>query len=369
MRFTEVVGQTVAKEGLIRMEQRGRMPHALLLLGREGLGGLPLALALAQYLFCERKSDMDACGECPSCQKMQRLEHADLHFTFPVFGPKVTSAKYIREFRAFVKSTPYGTTYEWLQSIEAENKQGNITAEESREIIQQLSLKSYEGGLKIQIIWRPEYLDKSGNILLKVIEEPPAGTVFILVAESSEDILPTILSRTQLVRLAPISPAGISAALAARRLADESRAAQIGLIADGSFTEALRLARQMENDLLPAARELFNAVFTNNGPGMVQFADAWSKEGREGIKAFITYVLSLLQGALRAGHLPGVPLALAPGEAGFAQRFAVRGLSISALSGMADVLTDAGYRIERNAHSKSVLMAMCLSLRQLAAAG
>ncbi len=349
------------------MERTGRMPHALLLLGREGLGGLPLALALAQYLFCENKSETDACGECPSCQKMQRLEHADLHFTFPIFGSEVTSAKYIREFRAWVKARPYGTTYDWLQSIGAENKQGNITAKESREIVEQLGLKAYEGGRKVQVIWRPEYLDKSGNILLKVIEEPPADTVFILVAENSEDILPTILSRTQLVRLAPVSAADIGAALIARGLADGGRAAQIGLIADGSFTEALSLVDKMENDLLPAVRSLFNAVFTNNGPGMVQFADAWSKEGREAIKAFIAYALSLLQGALRAAHLPGAALPLSPGEADFARRLGSRGMSAATLGGMADALSNAGYRIERNAHSKSVLMAMCLTLRALAA--
>jgi DNA polymerase-3 subunit delta' len=366
MLFKDVAGQANAKSSLIQMWRSGRMPHALLLLGREGTGGLPLALAFAQYLFCEAKSDDDSCGLCAGCQKVQRFEHADLHFTFPVFGSKVTSAKYIRGFRQFIKETPYGTTYDWLQAINAENKQGNITAEESREIIEQLSLKSYEGGLKIQIIWRPEYLEKSGNILLKLIEEPPANTIFLLVAEDAEDVLPTIRSRTQLVRLTPIPPAEIAAMLTANGLSNVRKAGQVAQIADGSFTEALKLLEHIENDLLPAVRAWFNAIFTNNGIGLVRFSDEWGKEGREGIKNLIAYTLTLLEGALRAAHLPDGAASLSPEDAEFARKLATRKLPVEVTALMIEALTDAAFHIERNAHSKSVLLALSIRLRRLA---
>ena len=189
MLFSNVVGQQAAKEGLLKMWHNNVFPHALLISGEEGTGGLPMALALAQYIFCENKTASDACGKCAGCSKAAKLEHADLHMSFPSIPPKpgvkAMSRLFITEFREFIQQTPYGTTYDWLQHINAENKQGNITAEECREIIDTLNLKSYEGGKKVQIIWRPEYLGKEGNILLKLIEEPPRDTILILIAEST----------------------------------------------------------------------------------------------------------------------------------------------------------------------------------------
>jgi DNA polymerase-3 subunit delta' len=368
MLLSDVVGQQAARSGLVQMENSGRMPHALLILGREGTGGLPLALAYAQYLLCENRSN-DACGQCSSCRKVAHLEHADVHLTFPSIPPKpgtkANSRHYSKEFRAFVAQTPYGTAYDWLQTINAENKQGNITADECREIIEQLYFKSYEGGRKIQIIWRPEYLGKEGNILLKLIEEPPADTLLILVAEDSEDILPTILSRTQLIRLAPIAPQDIATALEARALADPRRAAQIGQLAAGSYTEALRLVQHIENDLLPGVRNWFNTLFTNNGAGIIKFTETLAKEGREGQKNFLQYVIGLLEHSLRAQHMPGRPLALPPEEAAFTTRLAARHLGIEAISSMIDAISKTIYHIERNAHSKAQLTALSIKLQYL----
>ena len=276
MTFKNVVGQQAAKDGLLKMWHNNVFPHALLLTGEEGTGGLPLALALAQYIFCENKTEHDSCGKCPGCGKAVKLEHPDLHMSFPSISPKpgvkAMSRIYISEFREFIKQSPYGTTYDWLQHIDAENKQGNITAEECREIIETLNLKSYEGGKKVQIIWRPEYLGKEGNILLKLIEEPPQDTMLILVAERTEDILQTIRSRTQTVKLAPIAATDIAQALTSRSLTDPTRAAQIAHIAMGSYTEALRLIRHSDNDLFPEVRQLFNSLFTNNGIALAKFA-------------------------------------------------------------------------------------------------
>ncbi len=371
MQFGDIVGQSTAKRNLIQMFAGGRMPHALLLLGKEGTGGLPLALAFAQYALCEAKMPDDSCGVCGNCQKVARLEHADLHLSFPSIRPKgdkpAKSAYFIREFRDFVHKTPYGTTYEWLQAIEAENKQGNISADECRDIIEALTLKSYEGGLKIQVIWRPEYLGKEGNILLKLIEEPPAGTLLLFVAENTEDILPAILSRTQLLRLSPIPPADMAAALQQRGLADERKAVQIAQMADGSFSEALTMVQQVEDDLLPAARDWFNGIFTGNGLKLAAFTGKWAGAGREGIRHLLGFTLSLLEGALRVAHLPEAIHTLSPQEGEFAKKLAARRLPPDVLKEMTEAISDAAYHIERNAHAKSVLMGLSIRLQQLAA--
>ena len=367
MTFKNVVGQQAAKNGLLQMWHNNVFPHALLIVGPEGTGGLPMALALAQYIFCEHKSETDACGKCAGCGKAVKLEHADLHVSFPSISPKpgtkAMSRIFISEFREFIQQSPYGTTYDWLQHINAENKQGNITAEECREIIDTLNLKSYEGGKKVQIIWRPEYLGKEGNILLKLIEEPPQDTILILVAEQTEDILQTIRSRTQAVRLAPVAAGDIALALSTRSLTDPARAAQIAHIAMGSYTEALRLVRHADNDLFPEVRTLFNMLFTNNGIGIAKFAEDWSKAGREQQKNLLHYIITLLEQAIRVRYQPNAPLSLPEAEAQFVQKLATTKITFEGFGQMVSAISDTVFYIERNAHSKTQLHAMAIRMQ------
>jgi len=368
MLFSNVVGQQLAKNGLMKMWHNNVFPHALLILGAEGTGGLPMALALAQYIFCENKTDTDSCGHCAGCSKASKLEHADLHLSFPSITPKqgkAMSRLYIQEFREFIKQSPYGTTYDWLQHINAENKQGNITAEECREIIESLNLKSYEGGKKVLLMWRPEYLGKEGNILLKLIEEPPADTILILVAENTEDILPTIRSRTQDIKLAPIAAVDIAQALSTRTDTDPTRAAQISHIAMGSYTEALRLLRHTDNDLFPDVRNLFNYIFTNDGLGIGRFADEWSKTGREQQKNFLHYIIQLLEQVVRMRYRPEVVNELPAAEAQFVQRLAATKITYEGFGLMAHALSDTIFYIERNAHSKTQLHALAIRLQYI----
>lgn len=366
MVLSQVIGQQIAKDGLLNMYNSGHFPHALLLAGQEGTGALPLALALAQYIFCENKTGNDACGQCTQCSKVSKQEHADLHFSYPSISPKpgtkAMSRYYISDFREFVGQTPYSSTYDWLQFINAENKQGNITAEECREIIDTLNLKSYEGGKKVLILWRPEYLGKEGNILLKLIEEPPADTLLIFVAEDIDDILPTILSRTQIVRLAPISANDIADALVQRNLADPKKAIQVGHMANGSYAEALRLVQHADNDLFPEVRNWFNALFTNNGVSIAKFAEEWSKAGREQQKNFLHYVVQLLEHAIRARYMPGQQQALPNEEAQFAHKLASTKLGFEAIQQMIDSISKTIYYIERNAHTKTQLHSLSLKL-------
>lgn len=364
MLFSDIAGQQMAKKGLTDMWLHNHLPHALLLAGPQGTGSLPLALALAQYIFCENKQSNDACGQCPNCGKVARLEHADLHLCFPTISPKsgtkAMSKYYLKEFREFVAQTPYGSTFEWLQFINAENKQGNITAEECREIIEALNLKSYEGGKKVLLMWRPEYLGKEGNILLKMIEEPPAETIIIMAAEQTDTILPTILSRTQLIRLAPLKPEEIADELVQQSGVDAGRALQIAHISGGSFSEALHLLRNSDNDMFVHLRNWFNSLFTNNGINLSKFADDLSKTGREQQKNFLRYVLQMLENAIRTRYTGKTNL---PGEEGvFVQKLAASPLSLEGLYKMAEAITDTIYHIERNAHVKIQLHALSLRM-------
>ena len=261
MRFDDVIGQADVKKNLVSLVKDNRLSHALLFLSKEGAGGLSLALALSQYIVCEKVSRSDgpslfgepesapipddACGICSSCQKAAALVHPDIHFSYPVVprkgGDKPVSTDYISEWREFIKMYPYGNTYDWLQFIGAENKQGNITATECNDIIRKLNLKSFESIYKILVMWMPEYLGNEGNKLLKLIEEPPANTLFILVAQEESKLLSTIISRTQQVRIPALETEDISKALVSRAAASPDAAHKAASVAEGNYREALQL--------------------------------------------------------------------------------------------------------------------------------
>jgi DNA polymerase-3 subunit delta' len=203
MQFKEIVGQRAIKQRLMNTVKENRVSHAQLFLGPEGSGSLALAVAYAQYLSCENKQPDDSCGECPSCRKYQKLMHPDLHFSYPFFAKHKddNALTFIEQWREAFLTYPYLNLDIWRDYLEAENKQANINIAECHQIIKKLSLKPFESTYKILILWLPEYLDKEGNALLKIIEEPQPNTLFLLVAQNQDQILNTILSRTQLVKI------------------------------------------------------------------------------------------------------------------------------------------------------------------------
>lgn len=202
MRFKDIIGQEAIKHKLIQTVKDNRVSHAQLFLGPEGSGSLALALAYAQYINCEGKTEDDSCGECASCRKYSKIIHPDLHFSFPFFakGAKETSLDYIVEWRKAFLETLLSLDA-WRDEVKADNKQANINIAECHQIIQGLSLKPFEAEYKVLIMWLPEYLGKNGNSLLKLIEEPAQKTLFLLVAQNQDQILTTILSRAQLVKI------------------------------------------------------------------------------------------------------------------------------------------------------------------------
>ncbi len=386
MLFSDVIGQDTIKQHLAEMVEHNRLSHALLFLAKEGAGGLPLALAFAQYivslpteapvvedLFGGMTALEPTSGFIPPEQiasesaytRAAKLVHPDLHFTYPVIprksGDKPVSADYIEEWRSFVETMPYGNVYDWLQSIGAENKQGNITAEECNQIMRELSLKSFESRYKVLLLWMPEYLGKEGNKLLKLIEEPPANTVFILVAENEELILPTILSRCQLVRIPALEDADIEKALIERAKASEETARQITGICEGNYREALHLLQHADEDWQSLLREWLNAMLKTGPAAQLKFIDEVSRLGREKQKQFLRYFNHLLEQSIRIRVMGEEQIKVAAEEKDFAKRLN-KIASVSQQECMIEELDKAAYYIERNAHAKMLFQALTIKL-------
>jgi DNA polymerase-3 subunit delta' len=368
--FKDVIGQAPVKQHLVELVHGNRLSHALLFLGPEGSGALPLALAFAQYVVCEQPGAADACGVCPTCVKAKQLIHPDIHYSYPVIpkksGDKPVSTDYGAEWREFVAQYPYGNAYDWLQFIGAENKQGNITAQECNDILHKLNLKSFESGYKILIMWMPEYLGNEGNKLLKLIEEPPANTLFLLVAENESLILQTILSRTQLVRIPLPDTADIERALVERAGLAAEQARPIAVLCEGNYHEALQLMRHAEDDWQGVLREWLNAILKNGPIAQVKWIDEISKSGRERQKQFLRYFNHLLEQSIRLRFIGEENLAIPDGERDIALRLN-KIADIGQQQAIIEELDRAAYYIERNAHAKMLFHALTIKVYHILA--
>lgn len=216
MYFKDIIGQEGIKSQLRHYVKENRIPHALLLAGPEGVGKLALAIAFARYVCCSNRSEHDACGTCPSCQKFNKIAHPDLHFAFPIHKASSESVceQFMKEWREQLLHDPYFNYHQWMNFIGSNNAQGQIYEKESAEILRKLSLKAYESDYKVMIIWLPEKMNLNcSNKLLKIIEEPPQNTLFILVCENTEQLIGTIYSRSQLLHVGRIDQASMQVAL------------------------------------------------------------------------------------------------------------------------------------------------------------
>ena len=387
MKFSEIIDQGEARQQLVELVRHNRLSHALLFLGREGNGSLQLALALAQYLTCERAnpreadksassllqstppmgdSDFsgDSCGTCPSCVKAQQLVHPDIHFSYPVVtkrtGSPPVSTDYISEWRQFIKNYPYGNVYDWLQFIGAENKQGNITAQECNDIIRKLSLKSFESEYKVLILWMPEYLGNEGNKLLKLIEEPPPSTLFILVAENESLILPTIVSRCQLIKIPSLETREIEEALIKRGNISRETARQAAIICEGNYREAMQIVQHAEEDWQSLLREWLNSILKTGPVAQTKWVEEVSRLGRERQKQFLRYFNHLLEHAIRYRLMAG-NVYLPDNEKDFADRLN-RIAGVAEQQAIIEELDKATYHIERNANAKILFHALTIRL-------
>ena len=384
MLLSEVIGQEKLKKQLVDMVQQQRLPHALLLVGPEGSGALPLAVAFAQYIVSipnQAAATADLFGapaepiaqpfytpeqiaDVPAYHRASQLMHPDLHFSFPTIiekpGQKNISANFIEQWREFINGYPYGNAFDWLQFIKAENKQGNISADECNEIIKKLSFKSFESAYKVLVLWMPEYLGKEGNKLLKLIEEPPDNTIFILVAASEENILPTILSRCQFVKVPRLTTQEIESALIGRAKLAPEKAKQVAILSEGNYREALHLIQHSDQDYISMIKDWLNAILKMGPVAQLKWVEEMSKLGREQQKQFLKYFNHLLEHSIRLKTM-GSDLPLDSDLKDFALRIN-KIAGVSQMESIVNELDKSVYHIERNANAKMLFMALSIKL-------
>ncbi len=390
MQFADIIGQQEVKHQLTELVQHNRLSHALLFLGKEGSGSLSLALAFSQYVVCEKvngkntaiqagpslfgdpqpqtsnlKPQTDSCGVCPACLKAQQLVHPDIHFSYPTVtkkpGEKPIATDFITEWREFLKFNPYGNSFDWIELIkEKENSQGKITAEECNDIIRKLSLKSFESEYKILIMWMPEMLGTEGNKLLKLIEEPPPNTLFILVTENEAQVLQTIVSRCQLVKIPALATTDIEEALVSRNKTEPAIARQVASVSDGNYREALQLVQHAEEDWQALLREWLNAILRTGPVAQTKWVEEASRLGREKQKQFLRYFNHLLEQAIHY-RIMGERLNIGEKERDFAERLN-KIAGIEQQQAIIEELDRASYYIERNAHGKMLFHALTIKL-------
>jgi DNA polymerase-3 subunit delta' len=410
MQFSDIIGQAEVKLQLAELVQHNRLSHALLFLGKEGSGALPLAIAFAQYIVCEKVNGRqlavgsqqlgpslfgepapvaeqlvskpnDSCGVCAACTKAAQLIHPDIHFSYPTVtkkaGEKPIATDFISDWRELLKLNPYSNLYDWIEHIkEKENSQGKITAEECNDIIRKLSLKSFESEYKILIMWMPEMLGTEGNKLLKLIEEPPANTLFILVTENEAQVLQTIVSRCQLIKIPALHNSEIEQALISRNKTEPAIARQVASVSEGSYREALQLVQHAEEDWQSLLRDWLNAILKTGPVAQTKWVEEISRLGREKQKQFLRYFNHLLEVAVhervnprsdRDGQTGGGP---SDGDRQTGDRqtetdFAIRLNKIAGIEQQQAIIEEldrATYYIERNANAKMLFHALTIKL-------
>ena len=371
MYFKDIIGQQTLKERLLRSVEDNRLAHALLLTGPGGNGKLPIAVALARYILCSNRADGDACGRCPSCVKMDKLMHSDLHFVFPVKKKKNTpsdrnpvSDDYITEWREIFQKSPYFSYSDWLAKLEVENQQPIIYERESSEILHKLTMKSREGGWKIMIIWLPEKMNEAcANKLLKIIEEPPAETLFLLVSENAEPILPTILSRTQRIEIPRIADADIAAALVQRYALDGQTARTIAVQSGGDWekAEGMLVVNSTKAQYLELFMTLMRMAYKRDIKAMKQWSEQVAALGRERQKALLEYCQRMIRENFIMNFKRAEMLYLSRAEHDFSVRFSPF-VNENNIFGIMEELSEAQKHIEQNVNAKMIFFDMALRM-------
>ena len=373
MFFKDVIGQNHIKNHLKSATEKGRIPHAQLFVGKEGSGTLTMAIAYAQYLLCSTSNDEESCKI-----KCEKLVHPDLHFAFPVTSNEKVkkhpiSNLFLEDWRAFIKEQSYGSLYNWLQFIGVENKQGLIGVDESENIVKSLKLKSYEGGFKVMIIWMAEKMNISAaNKLLKLIEEPPEKTIFILCTEDEEQIINTIKSRCQAIYFPALAEEDTAQALITNEKISESLAQKIAHQAEGNYNKALNLLHHDSSDLIfeqwfiTWIRTAFKA---KGNATVVQQLIAWSdeiaKSGRETQKRFLKYCLQFFRQAMLLNYNSEEIVFLETETAGFDLKKFAPFVHSGNILDISEEVSSAMYHIERNGNAKIILLDLSIKLTRL----
>lgn len=359
MQFKDVIGQSAVKQRLIKSVLENHVPHAQLFLGPAGCGKLPLALAYAQYILCPNRTETDSCGVCPTCQKVQKLVHPDLHFVLPTNTTKKVKKDpetdlFLEEWREFtLKNEGYFNDNDWYSFLDIENKQGYMSVRDASTLLRKLSMKAYEGEYKIAIIWLAEKMNpQCANKLLKLLEEPPEKTLFLLIAEDQEELLATIKSRTVLVKIPALDTGSIEQALQKRYGCDPQQAHDAAIISEGDWLTACRSFKDFEDHkfFFTTFQQWMRLCFRAAYPELIDFSANIKSLGREKQKELLNYGLRIVNNALLFNnHLPDIVM-LPDDEKKFNANFApfVNSANLVQIVGLFE---EAIRQIERNGYA------------------
>jgi DNA polymerase-3 subunit delta' len=372
MQFRSVVGQEDVKNRLLQSSSEGRVSHALLFFGPPGSGVLPMSIAFAQYLNCEQPGEHDSCGQCGACRRASKLEHPDIHFVYPVVTGIVKhprSIDFVADWRKAVIDNPYMSLNDWIDSLtggDAKSRQGNIPVEEAQDIIHKLNLKAFEGRFKVFIVWMPEKMGPAtANKLLKSLEEPPADTVFILASEARDQLMATILSRTQLVKLNRLSESEIAGALMDHQGIAQAEAFELARLSDGNYNQAAALAESergggsYEDAFLDWMRLCFNPLKSTEK--LLAWVDGVASGSREQQKQFLSACINLVRECLLVNLADGPLVRLNPAQRVSVQKF-LPFVSLQNAEPFISTLSEGIFHLERNAHAKILFLDLSMKI-------
>ncbi len=377
MLFKDVLGLSHIKNHLSSSADKGRIPHAQLFVGSEGSGILPMALAYAQYIICGNTNSENV-GKNESCNiKFDALAHPDMHFAFPVANSDkvkshAVSNHYMEDWRRFVKEQPYGNLFDWYRFIDIEKKQGQIGVDEAQDIVKKLVLKSYEGGYKVMLVWMAEYMNTAAaNKLLKLIEEPPEKTVFLLLCESEEQIIQTIKSRCQILHFPPLADDTIADALVEKG-ATREEAIRFSHEANGNFNKALDLVNNDSEDLVfekwfvQWVRSAFKAKGNKAAiHELILWSEEIAKTGRETQKKFMHYCIAVIRQALLINYNANELAYMQIHSDGFKLEKFAPFIHENNILDIVGELEDAIYHVERNGNAKIIFTDLSIKLTRL----
>lgn len=371
MLFQAIPGLVAVKEKLVRSVQTGKIPHAQLFMGKEGALTLPLALAYATYIHCQNKGEADACGKCAACSKNLKYIHPDTSFVFPVGNVKSDKdeerfrADMLKSWRAFLLEQPFGTLADWTNFYGGEDKQALISREESREIIRTLSLKPFESAFKVMIIWQPETMHSSAaNGILKILEEPPPNTFFILVSNSPERLLPTILSRTQRTQVPMLDDEDLERFLHNHFPGAQPRVGAVVHLADGNLALARELMEAEQDEQHEQFVQWLRACYAQKFEQLVPQADAFHDLDRLRQQSWMSYSLAMMrEGLLQLAGAPQIQR-VTGAELSFIQNFS-RQLTVARIEKIQKQLTEAAYFLERNGSAKMIFLDLSIQIGQI----
>jgi len=370
MFFEDIPGKTAEKKYLITNVQEGRLAHAQLFLGRSGSGQLALALAFTSFLLCKNRTETDSCGTCSACLKTHKHIHPDVHFSYPVVKmdgkqrKDVTSNDFLPQWRSAITNNAYLNMNGWLDSLNVDNGQANINVKECVEIVKKLSLKTFEADYKILIMWMPEYLRKEGNRLLKLIEEPPESTIILLVAEQQEEILNTILSRVQLLKVSPFSDEELSQHLTSSLNVSSQDIDQIIGLSSGDLNAAINLANQNNVNYSEELFQWLRVAYKMEPVELGKWVTEVSRWGRENQKHFLEYGLHFFREYLFSLMTGRDNIRLSAVEKETASKM-TKLLDKSKTENIISVLNDCIGAVERNANPKILFLSDSMTIGRI----